>query len=110
MRVPYEAVVRVRLAFVSCRVAPVTMATLVPRLADHRKLPPLAASKKLTLTIVSALPAHEAHAGTFDKLRTPPEAAENVAAGRVVTLEMFDVPAEPGAPTWSCTKTADGAV
>jgi len=61
-------------------------------------LPPLAASKKLIPVRVSADPPHADQVGVLDKLRTPDDAAENVAAGRVVTLEIFVVPAAPCEP------------
>ena len=80
------------------RVAPDTIATPDPNCADQRKLPPLAASQKLMPVRVSAEPPHDDQVGVLDKLKTPDDAAENVAAGRVVTDETFVVPAAPCEP------------
>lgn len=94
----------------SVRVAPDTIATPLANDADHRKLPDEAESQKLIPVRVSAEPPHDDHVGVFDNDKTPDDAAEKVAAGRVVTLDTFAVPAAPGAPVCNCTYTADGAV
>jgi hypothetical protein len=82
------------------RLAPDTIATPDPNCADQRKFPPpgVEESQKLMPVRVSAEPPHDDQVGVFDKLKTPDDAAENVAAGRVVTDEMFVVPAAPCEP------------
>jgi len=81
---------------VSWRVAPVVIVTELPKFADHRKLPPDDASQNETPVTTSLLvPAHDDQAGVLLRLIEPADAAANVAAGRVVTDETFDVPAPP---------------
>ena len=83
-------------ALVRFRVAPVGMVTELVSCADQRKLPALAASHTLMPVTTSLLvPAQDAHDGVFVNEITPAEAAPNVAAGRVVTLDTFVVPAVP---------------
>jgi hypothetical protein len=91
-------------AEVSCNVEPVGIVTDEPNEQLNKKLPDVLASKNETPVTTSLfVPAHDDQAGTFDNDNTPLDAAENVAAGRVVTLEMFVVPAAPGAPVCNCT-------
>lgn len=94
----------VSVAVVNCNVAPVGIVTDDPNVAENKKLPAVDASKKeMPVTTSKFVPAHDAHVGAFDKAKTPAEAAANVAAGLVVTDEMFDVPADPCAPVCNCT-------
>jgi hypothetical protein len=91
-------------AAVSCNVAPVGIVTDDPNVALNRKFPDVLASKNETpVTTSRFVPAHDDQAGTFDNDNTPLDAAENVAAGRVVTDETLFVPAAPGAPVCNCT-------
>jgi hypothetical protein len=90
-------------AAVKFKVAPVGIVTEEPKFADHKKLPAEAASHTLIpVTISLFVPAHDAHDGVFVNEITPAAAAPNVAAGRVVTDDTFDVPTVP-APVNVCS-------
>jgi len=90
-------------AAVKFRVAPVGMVTDEPKFADHRKFPADAASHtEIPVTTSLFVPAHDAHDGVFVSEIAPALAAPNVAAGRVVTDDTFDVPAVP-APVDVCS-------
>jgi hypothetical protein len=83
-------------AAVKFRVAPVGMVTDERKFADQRKLPADAASHTLIPVTTSLfVPAQEAHDGVFVNEIAPAAAAPNVAAGRVVTDDTFDVPTVP---------------
>jgi hypothetical protein len=83
----------------------VVIVTELPKFADQRKLPPDEESQNEHPVTTSLLvPAHDDQAGVLLRLIEPAEAAANVAAGRVVTDETFDVPAAP-APVDVCNWT-----
>ena len=64
-------------------------------LADH---------SEISVTTSPLVPAQFVHAGAVPLVATDPADADaHVAAGLVVTLETFDVPADPGVPVCSWT-------
>jgi hypothetical protein len=65
---------------------------------DQRKLPDVVASQTETCEMVSLVPPL-VHAGALESAIAPPDAAECVAATRVVDpTETLDVPDAPGSP------------
>jgi hypothetical protein len=89
---------------VRLRLSPVFIVTLADSVTAAWKLPAVLASHPLIAVTVSPLvPAHEFHDGSVPFADTlAPDAVAHVVAGRVVTDETFAVPADPGAPLWSC--------
>jgi hypothetical protein len=78
----------------------VFIVTDADRAAENPNVPNVDADQKLTSVSISPLlPAQLDQAGIVPLAATdPPDADAHVTAGRVVTLDTFDVPALPGAP------------
>jgi hypothetical protein len=79
---------------------------------EYRNVPAVDASQIEKWVIVSGeVPAHDAHDGNVAaNAHDPPDDAEKVTAGRVVTDDTFAVAAAPGSPVCSFTKFPAGAV
>jgi hypothetical protein len=62
-----------------------------------------AVQNEMSVSTSPFVPAQLVHAGVFDAEIDPADADPHVTDCRVVTLDTFDVPAEPGSPVCSCT-------
>jgi hypothetical protein len=85
---------------------------LAVRAKLYKKVPAVDASQTEKCVIVSGdVPAHDAQTGNVAaSAQDPPDAAENVIAGRVVTDDGAVVAAAPGSAVWSLAKFPAGAV
>ncbi len=96
----------------SVNVSPVLTVLDDARATEHRNVPDVFASQTLMCVTTSPLvPAHDVHDGNVDvNAIDPPDAAENVIAGRVVTEDAAEAPDAPGSPVCSFAKLPAGAV
>jgi hypothetical protein len=94
---------------VTFSVSPFVIDFEAARAPDCRKVPPDAASQRLTWLTVSGPADHAAH-DTAEAVIEPADGAANVTSLRVVSAEAFAVPAAPGSPVWSFAKTSVGAL
>lgn len=81
-------------------VSPLTTLLDDVRAAERMKFPLLEASHiemcvRVSVAVIDQL------VGEADRLIDPPDAAEKLALFRVVFVDAFAVPADPGSPVWS---------
>ena len=82
--------------------SPVSMVTLELSVIDIPNVPDVDADQNVMSVSVSPfVPAQEVHSGSFDADTVPADAVPHVTASRVVTLDTFAVPADPGVPKCS---------
>jgi hypothetical protein len=88
--------------------SPVCMTTDDDSCMENPNVPDVDADQKeISVSVSGDVPAQFDQAGAVPvELIDPPDDAAHDTAGRVVTDETLDVPADPGAPVCSCTLLA----